>query len=276
MNPFCSMIFRIAAASFFFVLLVSSVRSADPAPSAISATDLAARLSAWQQDGASYARLRMEVKQPPGTTKSALQIQIKARRTKMITDVVYQILWPKERKGEAVLLRKPSNRSASGSIFVPPDTLRPLDASQMKEPLFGSDISYEDLIDNFFAWEHQAIVGTEDVDGVSCQILESKPGKGDRSSFASVRTWVDTRRLVPLRIEKYMAAGRLARRIDTANVVTDDIGRQIPANLTVRGSRKDSVTELDGSRIKHDVTYTDDQFTPEALKEVTIPRSSPE
>ena len=146
----------------------------------------------------------------------------------------------------------------------------------MKEPLFGSDISYEDLIDNFFAWEHQAIVGTEELDGVSCQILESKPGKGDRSSFAGVRTWVDARRLVPLRIEKYMDGGRTARRIDTANVVTDDIGRQIPANLMVRGSRKDSVTELDGSRIKHDVTYTDRQFAPEALREVTIPRSSPE
>ena len=79
------MIFRIAAVSFYFVLLLFSVRSADPASSAISATDLAARLSAWQQDGASYARLRMEVKQPPGTTKSALQIQIKARRTKTST-----------------------------------------------------------------------------------------------------------------------------------------------------------------------------------------------
>ena len=270
------MIFRLAAASFSLALLVSSARSADPAPPALSAADLASRLSAWQQDGASYARLRMEVKQPPGTTKSALQIQIKARRTKMNTEVVYQILWPKERKGEAVLLRKARDRSASGSIFVPPDTVRAIDASEMKEPLFGSDLSYEDLVDNFFAWEQQAIVGTEDVDGVICQILESKPGKSDRSSFASVKTWVDTRRLAPLRIEKYMAPGRSARRIDTAGVVTDDIGRQIPANLTVRGSRKDSVTELDGSRIKHDVTYTDRQFTPEALKEVTIPRSSPE
>jgi hypothetical protein len=270
------MIFRIAAASFCLALLVSSARSADPAPPAISATDLAARLSAWQQDGASYVRLRMEVKQPPGTSKGALQIQVKARRTKMTTEVVYQILWPKERKGEAVLLRKARDRSASGSIFTPPDTVRSLDASQMKEPFFGSDLTYEDLIDDFFAWEHQAIVGTEDVDGVSCHILESKPGKGDRSSFAGVRTWVDTRRLVPLRIEKYVAAGRTARRIDTANVVTDDIGRHVPANITVRGSRKDSTTELDGSRINHDVTYTDRQFTPDALKEVTIPRASPE
>ena len=119
------MIFRIAAASFCLALLVSSARSANPAPPAISATDLAARLSAWQQDGASYVPLRMEVKQPPGTIKSALQIQIKARRTKMTTDVIYQILWPKERKGEAVLLRKSRDRSASGSIFVPPDTRVP-------------------------------------------------------------------------------------------------------------------------------------------------------
>ena len=227
-----------------------------------------------KQDGSSYVRLRMVVSQP--SEESAIQIQIKARRTKTDTDVVYQILWPKERKGESVLLRKTGDRSASGSIFVPPSTLRPLDASQMKEPLFGSDLSYEDLVDNFFAWEQQALVASEDVDGVSCQILESKPGKGDRSSYGRVRTWVDVRRLVPLRIEKYSASGALARRIDASNVVTDDIGRHVPANLTIRGAQKNSVTEIDGSRIKHDVTYADGQFTPEGLREVTIPRSGTE
>jgi Outer membrane lipoprotein-sorting protein len=264
------MIFRIAIisclATFAFPVL-----SAEPGT---SAADLAARLNAWQQDGVSYVRLRMVVSQPSG--KNALQIQIKARRTNTATDVVYQILWPKERKGEAVLVTRAGSRSASGSIFVPPSTLRFLDASQMKEPLFGSDLSYEDLVENFFSWEHQAIVGTEDVEGVSCKILESKPEKGDRSSYASVRTWVDVRRLVPLRIEKYAASGGLARRIDVSNQVTDDVGRHVPANLTVRGSQKDSVTEIDGSRIKHDVTYADGQFTPEALREVTMPRSGAE
>jgi hypothetical protein len=97
--------------------------------------------------------------------------------------------------GEGSVSRK---RQSKRSIFVPPDTVRPIDALEMKEPLFGSDLSYEDLVDNFFAWEQQAIVGTEDVDGVICQILESKPGKSDRSSFVSVKTWVDTRRLAPL------------------------------------------------------------------------------
>jgi hypothetical protein len=43
----------------------------------------------------------------------------------------------------------------------------------------------------------------------------------------------------------------------------------------VRGQQQDSVTELDGSRIRHDVTYADREFTPEGLKAVTTPRSAP-
>jgi Outer membrane lipoprotein-sorting protein len=272
-EPVFLMIFRIALA-IYLAIFAFPVLSAEPGAETISAKDLAARLNAWQQDGSSYVRFRMVVIQASG--KSTLQIQVKARRTKTATDVVYQILFPKERKGESVLLRKTGDRSASGSIFVPPSTLRPLDSSQMKQPLFDSDLSYEDLVDNFFGWEQQALVGSEDVDGVGCQILESKPGKGDRSSYARVRAWVDVRRLVPLRIEKYSASGALARRIDASNVVTDDIGRHVPANLTIRGAQKNSVTEIDGSRIKHDVTYADAQFTPEGLKEVTIPRSGAE
>ena len=70
-EPVFPMIFRIAAASFCLAVFVFSARSAEPAPEAISAKDLAARLSAWQQDGASYVRLRMEVNQPPGTKERA-------------------------------------------------------------------------------------------------------------------------------------------------------------------------------------------------------------
>ena len=108
------------------------------------------------------------------------------------------------------------------SSFLPP-LLRPLDASQMKESFFGSGLSYEDLIENFFSWSSRPR-GNRRGRWVSCYILESKPGKGARSSYSKVRTWVDSRRLIPLRIEKYLASGQLAQRIETSNVVTDDIG----------------------------------------------------
>ena len=238
---------------------------------AIAAKDLAAQLSALQQDGSSFVRLKLSAK-PAGAAKFSLQLQIKQRRTLGSTEVVYQVLWPKERLGEAVLVKQSGNGAASASLFTPPNTVRTLSAAQMKEALFGSDLSYADVVENFFAWENQTIVGTEMVDKVNCQILESKPGKGQRSTYSGVRTWVDARRLVPLRIEKYLPSGALARRIDTRDVATDDKGRSVPANLTVSSPQQGSTTDLEGSKLKHGVALTDRDFTPEGIKEITTPR----
>src|SRR6185503_836594 len=166
------------AAILGFSVLVSS-RAAEK-PSLITASDLASRLSALRQNGVSYVRVRMEIRR---AAKETLQLQIKERRTTNSSEVVYQVLYPKERKGESVLLRKTGNLPASGSVFVPPNTVRPID--DLKEPLLGSDLSYEDVIDNFFAWEQQAMVGTGEVGGVKCQILQSKPGKDERSIYGS-------------------------------------------------------------------------------------------
>lgn len=244
-------------------LLAQHCQAAGDDATAVSAKDLAARLAAIEE-GTSNVRLKMEV-QGSGGANTELQLQIKQRRSNGSTDLVYQVLWPKERKDEAVILHQGGGRVASGVLVAPPNKPKTLGASDMGGALFGSDLNYEDAADNFFAWSSQAIVGNENVNRADCVILESKPGGGDHSTYAKVRTWVDAKRLVPMRVEKYFASGKVARRIDTTRVVNDDKGRPIPANLTVHGSRGDSVTELDGSRIKHDVTYSDRDFSPEGL-----------
>jgi hypothetical protein len=244
-------------------LLAPTLRAQETAP---TAADLAARLSDALQDNSSTVRLKIESRPAAGAAKSVLQVQVKARRTKAATELVYTVLWPKERKGEAFLLRKSPNRPASGAVFTPPDSLRPLTAAQMQDGVFGSDLAYEDLVENFYAWEHQAIAGTETVDRVPCQILESKIGKGGRSTYARVRSWIDPKRMVPLRIEKYLASGELARRIETTRVAKDDTDRPVPASFSVQRAGKESVTELEGSNSRHDLTHADADFTPEALK----------
>jgi hypothetical protein len=266
MKPFCLVSTLIAA----IVNLTIAPFSHAAESQTMTGKELAARLSELRQNGSSYVRLRMDIN---GGTKETLQLQIKERRMKSSTEVVYQVLFPKERKGESVLVRKIENRAATGSIFVPPNTLRSID--DLKEPLLGSDLAYEDIVDNFFAWDQQTIIDTEKVDGEKCAVLESKPGKDEPSIYGSVRSWIDVRRLVPLRVEKYDSSGKMVRRIDTTRVVTD-AGHHIPANLTVSGARSDSSTLIDGSRIRHDVTYTDRDFTIEGLKEIITPRKSPD
>jgi hypothetical protein len=202
-----------------------------------------------------------------------LQLQIKSRVSKATSDIVYQVLFPKERKGEAVLLHR-SGEKVSGTTFTPPDTVRPIASGQMNQPLFGGNLSYEDIIDNPFRWPRQAIVGTEPIDNIQCQILESKPGKDHTSSYSSVKTWVDPRRLVPLRIEKYDSSGKVLRRINTTRVLLAG-NDSLPADLKIYGPRG-SVTEITGSRIKRGVTYPDTEFTPEGLKQLTPPPGSPQ
>lgn len=236
--------------------LAGHVFAAEPAE--ISAKDLAGKLSAVRESSSSVIRVRMEI---AGASKETLQLQIKERRSGGQADVIYQVLWPKERKGEAVLLRK-SGGKLSASTFTPPDALKPID---LKDPVLGSDLAAEDAIENFFAWDQQALAGSETVNGVNCQVLESKPPKG-RSIYGSVKSWIDTRRMVPLRVEKYAPGGQLMRRIDTTKVVLDQ-AKSIPANLSVSGARPGSTTAIDGSRIRHDLELKDRDFTAEGLKE---------
>ena len=243
---------------FIAALCIPEIRAAEPAPPAMSATDLAARMDAVRQ-GNALIRSKLEVRSGDGA-KRVLQLQIKEHRTKTATDLVYQVLWPNEHKGEAVILHQ-AQGVATGSIIGPQQRVRAIKPAQMSEGLFDSDLSYQDAVENFFAWKKQAIVGTEAINNVNCQILESKPDSSSASLYGKVRSWIDPRRFVPLRIEKYSASGELMRRIDITRIAPDEKHHPIPANLVVHGLRKNSVTEFNGAHIDQDVNFTDADFT---------------
>jgi len=255
------------AACLSAIILFSGLGSSQ-ALEPLSAKDLANRLSALQQDGSSYIRLRMNVDEPPGTKKTALQLQIHQRRTASATDVIYQILWPKERQGESVLLKNSGNQAANGTHFIPPDSRKSLNAQSMKDSLFGSDLAYADLIENFYAWDTQVVVGEEMIGKVKCQILESRPGSGQTSIYTSVRSWVDPDRFVPLRVEKFASSGKPIRRIETIRITKEASGQHIPASMTVQDLQKNSITELEGSRLNSRVDYQDQDFTVNALRDI--------
>src|SRR5437762_8409486 len=222
-----------------------------------SGSELAAKLRA-KESGSTFVRIRMQ----GGSGNETLQVQIKSRVSDAASDVVYQILFPKERKGESVLLHRAGNKFTATS-FTPPNTIKQI--AEMSQALLGTDLSYEDIIDSPFAWSQQAIVGTQDIDRFPCQILESKPG-GHTSSYAGVKTWVDPRRMVPLQIEKYDSAGKVVRRINITRMLLDG-GDSLPADLEV--SRPGgSVTHITGSSIKRGLNFSDTEFTAEGLKEL--------
>jgi len=230
-----------------------------------NASELAAKLRA-KEIGSTFVRLRMAGNDPQG-----LQIQIKSRVSESTADIVYQVLFPKERKGESVLLHR-SGHKFTGTLFRPPDNLKQISAGEMNQSLFGSELSYEDIIDSPFAWSQQAIVGTENVGRFSCQVLESKPAKDQSSSYASVKSWIDSSRMVPLRIEKYDSSSKVIRRINITRMLLNG-GDSLPADLEVSGPRG-SVTHITGSGLKRGVRYPDTELTPDGLKQLNAPQGN--
>ena len=104
------------SAWFFFVS--TGLRADPPEP---SAKDIAARLTS-NLEGSSSVRLKMEVKDSAdGPSKGDFQLLIKQRRTAEATDLVYQVLYPRERKGEAVLLHQSAGHAPGGWVVVPPN-----------------------------------------------------------------------------------------------------------------------------------------------------------
>jgi hypothetical protein len=229
----------------------------------MNAKELAASMNAALNDGSSFIRLRMEIR---GGARTTLQLQLKSRRTGAGSDILYQVLYPKNRKGESVLLQKHGGK-ATGKVFIPGTGVQNI--GSMKDLMFGSDLSYEDVIENFFAWDQQAIVGAEEVDHTQCQILESKGGAG---SYSKVRSWIDTKRMVPLRVEKY-AGSNVVRRIETTRVAKNDKDRPVAASLKIQRGAQGSETEIEGSDIRQDVNYTDQDFSPEGMQSLAPPSS---
>jgi hypothetical protein len=225
-------------------------------------SDLAAKLRA-KEAGSTLVRIRMQ-----DGSGQTLQVQIKSRVSNATADIVYQILFPKERKGESVLLHRSGNKF-SATAFTPPDALKQISAAEMKQALFGTNLSYEDIVDSPFAWTQQAIVGTQDVGRFPCQILESKPGKDHASSYASVKTWIDPKRMVPLQIEKYDSSGKVVRRINITRMLLDG-GDSLPADLEVTGPTG-SVTHITGSSIKRGLSFPETEFTADGLKQLKAP-----
>jgi outer membrane lipoprotein-sorting protein len=221
-------------------------------------SQLAAKLRA-KETGSTLVRIRMQA------ANQILQVQIKSRVSGGAADIVYQVLFPKERKGESVLLHRSGNKFSATS-FTPSNTIKQV--AEMNQALFGTDLSYEDIIDSPFAWSQQAIVGTQDIDRFSCQILESKPGN-HASSYASVKTWVDPKRMVPLQIEKYDSSGKVVRRINITRMLLDG-GDSLPADLEVSGPHG-SVTHITGSSIKRGQNFPETEFTADGLKQLKAP-----
>ena len=238
-----------------------------------SAAQLIAAVKAAKPSGGIYVRLRMEHRDAAGK-QTVLQAQLKRRSTSDGgSETLYQLLFPKERKGEALLLRVKGG-SFSGTAFAPGQGSRALKEGDRPSGIFGTALTIDDAIAEFLDWQQQEITGKEKEGAVPCTVIESRAPKSSSSDITRVKSWIDETRLTAMKIEFYKKADAPARTEVTHKVLRGSSGYYSPASFTVTDHVTGASTKIEGVRSDKDITYTDADFSDAALEAVTSPASN--
>jgi len=151
-----------------------------------------------------------------------------------------------------------------------PSTDRTIQISghMLRQSVMGSDLSYEDMMDDRKLTDIYTalITGSDDLDGRKTFVLELKAIVTDVAYFRR-KMWVDCERFVPLKEELFAKSGQLLKRT-TLSDVKQIQGRWFPTTIVYKDMLKEGEgTEFRMTSIKFNQNIPDYIFTKAALKQ---------
>lgn len=233
-----------------------------------SAPELIATVKAAKPKGGLLVRVRMEQTKPDG--KQVILAQIKRRDTADgATEQLFQITFPKERKGEALLLRTKRGSPFTARTFKPGQGFQKLTAADKRTPIFGTDMTLEDALAEFLDWSKHEAIGKEKVRSGQCMIIESTPPTAGTSP-SKVKTWVDEKRFIAWRVQLFDGSDQPARVVEAEEVIRLPSGYWCPRTFTVSTPARNTQTKIAGSS-SSEQEFTDADFSDAAIEAAGTP-----
>jgi outer membrane lipoprotein-sorting protein len=148
------------------------------------------------------------------------------------------------------------------------DRIIQISGHMLRQSVMGSDLSYEDMMDDRKLTEIYSAkyTGYEKIDGRNTYVLELT-AKVDDVAYHSQKIWVDTERYVPLKQEMYAKSGQLLKRT-TLSDVRQVQNRWFPMGIVYKDVLKEgNGTEFRITSAKFDQDIPEYIFTKAALKQ---------
>lgn len=231
-----------------------------------TAKELLEKVVAARRTAGLTARGRMVITRP-GVADRTVQFLVKGRQAGNTKDFLYLALYPAADKGRAVVVHKNAAGTLTGFTREPDSRTSPLTPARLKQPLFGSDLTIDEMTEDFWNWPAPKITGQATVCRRECQIIETRPAKGTDAAAALVRLWVSPETSLPLRIEMYGADNKLIKRTECRNVVKSG-GHFSMEKLTIESPVAGQQTLLDFSKGARDVEVPAADFTAEGISKL--------
>ena len=148
---------------------------------------------------------------------------------------------------------------------------RRLVASNKKDSFAGSDFSYADIaIPKVDAYRH-TLKGTEQVDGMTCWVIESTPASDavrSNNGYSRKVTWVRTDNFLETKVEYYDLANRLLKvqRATRHQAVASQPGKWFALEREMTNRQTGHRTLIVATKLDGAVSVGDDVFTTRTLE----------
>ena len=212
------------------------------------------------------ARAKVESKKAD-VSETTAQILLKGRREGDLSQTLLLAMWPSHIKGEAVIISQKGRGERTGVKTTPLQTTRSMSKADWDAPLFGTELSIDDVAESFWNWPDHATLGAERLDREDCWVIESKNPISD-GSLAAVKSWISSSKVVPVKIEKFDKAGRLVSRTTFDRLTKREGGGWVPAAFKVENLLSGTTSEVAFSRGDRDLTFPPEDFTPEGIRQL--------
>ncbi len=116
--------------------------------------------------------------------------------------VLCEISGPGSEKTRVLLHMSVSGHVTIETVLPGEKTASVLPFEHWKDPLAGTDFSYEDMVESQFFWKHQELLAAEKYGARDCFVLKSVSGSEDQTHYDSVTSWIDRSILYPVHAVK--------------------------------------------------------------------------
>ncbi len=100
------------------------------------------------------------------------------------------------------------------------DRIIQISGHMLRQSVMGSDLSYEDMMEDPKMTHHYdaVVTGIEEIDGRKCWIVDMTARTKD-VAYHSRKLWVERERYIPLREELYAKSGTLLKKMDLKQII---------------------------------------------------------
>lgn len=153
-------------------------------------------------------------------------------------------------------------------IFSPgTDRTIQISGHMLKQSVMGSDLSYEDMMDdpNLRSKYDAGVTGSEVLGGTDCWVVEMTANVPD-VAYHMRKMWVDKSRYIPLKEELYAKSGTLLKKTELTDIKKVQ-GRWYPGKIVFKDMlKKGDGTEFIVDKIEFDVTVPEHLLSKAALR----------